>query len=492
MNLLPRQAFLNSITLYIGVALGFINSILFQHHLSLEEQGFYYLLILYSLIYTQLASLGFQGVITRYFPVFKTEDKRHKGFASFALLTCSVSFLIVSLCFILFKELAFSMSSAKAGSTLMSKYYIYIVPLSFFSLSFIFQETFAKANYKNVLPTFLREVFVRVSTTLGVLLIFKGIIGYKGFIVLYVLANGLILLIISFYNNRSTTFKLAGITTEVRSQAGSILHYGFLVMLGGSALTLLLSTSSFALKWLSGEAAVGIYGTFFAFAQVISLPARAINTTSYQIIADAWRNEDLEKINKIYSKTSIIQLLIGALLLIGLIINQRNLLYLLHKPEYARHFYVFIIIGFGFLVDITGGLNGQIIGFSKRYRVQTRILIAIAILSTFISFGLVSRLGLAGAAWSYLISMFLLNFGYWLYLKNKFSLQPFNIKHLSILAIAGLCLLLGSFLPNLDNYYFDGIYRSGLITLVYGFLIYAFKISQDINDLVNKVLRKKL
>jgi O-antigen/teichoic acid export membrane protein len=493
MNLIQKQGFLNSIILYLGTALGFLNlMILFPRFLSLEQIGYLSLVTTISVNYNQLASLGFTSVITRFLPFYKTDDKRHKGFLSFVILACVTGFVIVTIVFILFKELVFLFSEDKQGVSLMTRYYYYIIPISFCTLAFLIQETIARTVFKSIIPAFLREVIIKVSTAIGILLIFFKLIDFGGFINFYLGANILIVLIIVWYNYNIKIYKLSTISPEVRDNAGVMLNYGLFSMISGSAIALIPGLGILILKMLSGESMVGIYSTFFGIAAVISVPAKALYSTSYQIIAESWKNEELAKIGKIYFKTSIIQLIIGTLILIGLIINQRNILYLLHKPEYSNYFNVFVILGCAYLIDITGGLNQAIIGFSKHYKVVVLFLIIGAGLSGVINYLLISKFGLIGAAWSYLLTMFCLNFGYWLYIKLKFSLQPFGRKHFYGLIIGGLCLLVGLNIPHLDNYYLDVIVRSGLVTVVYAFLTFYLKISEDINDLINKVLMKKL
>ncbi len=492
MNLLQKQGFFNSITLYLGVFLGFFNSIiLFQRYLTLEEIGYFTLLIYIPLIYTQVSSLGFSSVITRYFPFYKTNDKAHGGFPSFVFLVIGAGFLIVTLGFFFFKEVIFSFYADKEDLSLMSKYHYYIIPVSFFSLVFLVQQTLALTAYKSVFPTFLREVMIKIFTSVGVLMIVFKWIDFQGFLNFYLIANIIIVLIISWYNHRIKLFKITAISPEVRNNAGPMMSYGLSSMISGSAIAAITGLGLILLKMISGEAMVGVYGTLTGIAMVISLPAKALNTTSYQIIADAWKNEDLNRISKIYYKTSVIQLLIGILLLLGLIINQRNIVFLLHKPEYADFFNVFILLGCAYLVDITGGLNQAIISFSIHYKIVVRTLIFGAILSGILNYFLISRFGIVGAAWSYVLTMFFLNFVYWFYIKYKFKIQPFGKKHLFTLFIGGVCLLIGLNIPDLDNYYLDVILRSSVVTIVYVSLTYWLNISEDINELLDKVLKKK-
>jgi O-antigen/teichoic acid export membrane protein len=235
---------------------------------------------------------------------------------------------------------------------------------------------------------------------------------------------------------------------------------------------------------------VGVYSTFFAMAVVISLPSKALNTTSYQIITEAWKNNDLQKIGKIYHKTSLVQFMIGCLLLVGLIINWHNILILLHKPIYSTYFSVFVIVGLAFLADITGGLNGAIISFSKHYKNVMYFLVAAVILCVALNFVLVPIFKLPGAAMAYLLTMVALNFSYWLFNKIKFKLQPFTAAFLKVILVSLISLLPGMFLPQINFFVFDIILRSLIVGLVFVGLCYKAKISIDINDFIDQIMSK--
>jgi O-antigen/teichoic acid export membrane protein len=223
---------------------------------------------------------------------------------------------------------------------------------------------------------------------------------------------------------------------------------------------------------------------------VINLPAKALNTTSYQIIADAWKTEDLTKINKIYHKTSLVQFLLGCLLLIGLIANWQNILVMLKKPEYVNYYDVFIVLGLGFLLDITGGLNGAIISFSKNYKLTMYILVAAALICVGLNVLLIPKFGMLGAAISYSTTMLLLNFSYWAFLTYRYKLQPFNIQFVKLLLIAIAVLMIGLLLPYLNNFFIDVPVRSLLMLSIYTVLIYYFKISTDINEFIKQIIDK--
>jgi O-antigen/teichoic acid export membrane protein len=354
-------------------------------------------------------------------------------------------------------------------------------------------ESMALTVFKNVLSSFLREVGLRLFTLVSVLLIAAAIINYNDFLGVYIIANIFMILILFIYISKGKQFKLAPISAQLLKDKKKFFNYGFYTVLSGSSYVMIQNLDIIMLSLLTKESLsfVGVYGTFFSIALVISLPAKALSRTSLQIVAQSWVTNDLAKIGKIYYKTSVVQMLIGCLLFVGLIINKQFIILLLHKPEYASYFDVFIVVGLGFLVDMTGGLNGYIMNVSKYYRLTTLFIVLSVIFCVVSNWILIPRIGMMGAAVSYLLTMFVLNFAYWLFVKVKFKLQPFGKVHALIFFIGVVCLLIGLYLPVLKNQYADMVYRSVVIGVIYSFLAYFFKISEDINIIFDRIIPRR-
>jgi len=492
MNLLQKQGFFNSIILYTGNALGFFNLIiLFQRFLTAEEIGFFQLMVAISILYAQIASLGLNGVILKYFPYYRSEDKKHEGFIKFVILWTGLAFTVFTLLFLLFKAPILNYYKDDKGVALLTKNYYYLIPISFFTLVFTVLESMARLIYRNVYSAFLKEVLLRAFTSLSIILVAYTIIDYHYFLQIYLAASALIALLLWYNLYKAKYFFWAPVQNTILEKKNELINYGLFAVLGGGSFNLVQNMGIFMLTQVTKSLdSVGIYGTFAGIAVVISMPSRALSRTSYQIVAEAWVNHDLPKINKIYYKTSVVQSLIGSLLLIGLIVNQQNLVSLLHKPEYAQHFNVLIVIGLAFLVDVTGGLNGQIINLSKYYKFTTYLVAVSVILCAMLSFLLIPVFGMLGAALAYFITMLSLNFVYWLFIKIKFGLQPFNKAHLFIILISIFSLIIGLFIPEMNNIYIDIFIRSAVVSTVYILLAYWFDISEDISSLINKVLNR--
>lgn len=491
MNLLKKQGFYNSITLYIGTALGFFNLIiLFQRAFTAEQIGFFGLMISVCLLYTQIAALGFNNIITRYVPYFKSADGIHQGFPSYVLKITSLGFLVVTTFYIFGKEFLIDFKVDNKGSSYYYQYYYLIIPVALFTFWYSLAESFARTTFHNIFPSVLREVLLKVFTSIGVVLVYFQWFSYQSFVYWYIIANGIILLFLLIYIKRLDLLRFKIIQTPVKEKSAEMLRYGVFSMLASSSVTMIQNIDTIMLKVYTNEKMVGYYFTLFAIAVVINLPARALSITSYQLIADAWKTSDLKKINKIYSKTSLVQFIIGCLLMIGLISNWHNILIVLKKPEYTEYYAVFIVVALGFLVDITGGLNGAIISFSKNYKVVMYVLIAAAVLCTLLNMIFIPKFGIVGAALAYALTTLALNFTYWLYLLLKHQLQPFSFAFVKVIVVGVFVLLIGIYIPYLNNFFVDVIVRSSLMASIYLVMIYYLNISSDINDAIDQVIYK--
>jgi O-antigen/teichoic acid export membrane protein len=492
MNLLQKQGFYNSIILYAGTALGFFNMIiLFQRVLTIEEIGFFSLMTAVTGLYAQIASVGINNIIFKYFPYYRTEDKTHGGFITFVIIWCSISFILFSILFYLFQHSIIAYYDGQKGAALLVKYFYLLMPLAFLTMTYTVIESMAITVFKNVLSSFLREVVLRLFTLIAILLMALSIIKYQGFLSIYFAANCLIILALWLYVYRGKDFKLIGVSPSLLKQRGEFFKYGIFTLLSGTSFALIQSLDNIMLSAITKDLqVVGVYSTFFAMALVISLPAKALNRTSLQIIAQAWAANDVAKISKIYYKTSVIQMLIGCLLFIGLLINKDFIMLLLHKPQYSGYFNVFIIIGLGFLTDVTGGVNGYIINLSKNYKMTTYFIIGAVLICAIANWLLIPKMGMMGAAVAYLLAMFALNFTYWLYIKLRFNLQPFGRAHCWIVLMAVSGFLVGSYLPAFSNNWIDIAVRSCLVGVIYIVLAYMLEVSEDINIFINKMIKK--
>jgi O-antigen/teichoic acid export membrane protein len=492
MGIVKKQAYKNTFISYAGMAIGYINIVfLIPLVLNTQEYGFYNLLGSMAILYSLIASLGVTGIIGKYLPVYRTEDGKHHGFLHWTSMLSAIGFIGATVLFIALKPLI--LSAYVANGSLLLKYYYYLVPAALFLVVFNFLEMTGRVMYKTIFSNFLFEVVQRLLTTGLLFALYFKWINYDGFIVYYISVSALIavLLLISLALSKQFTYKVDDLKFK-RIKKKELINYGIYALITSAVYVLLQKVDTVMLSSMVGDGEQGVYSWYFNIAVVISVPGKALSRTTYAIVANAWKEKNMGSILDVYTKTSMIQMIIGFLLFVGIIINRDNLYALARNPEYTdpKYFGLFLVIGLGFLVDITGGLNAYIISVSHKYRLITYFAIASTTLCIVLNYLLIPKIGSMGAALAYLVTISLYNFVNWLYIKYRFKMQPFNYKNLLVIVIAVISYFAGAYIWKMPNVILDIAVRSGVTTVVYGLLTYWLKISDDVNEKVDQTITK--
>lgn len=83
----------------------------------------------------------------------------------------------------------------------------------------------------------------------------------------------------------------------------------------------------------------------------------------------------------------------------------------------------------------------------------------------------------------YNVSKFIFVFG-------KLGLQPFSLNTVKVLLIAVVTALMNMALPPLEQTLFDIVYRSTLITVVFGSLVVTSRSSKEVNTILTTLVSK--
>lgn len=490
MGIVKKQVYKNTIVSYAGMVIGFVNLIfLYPRFFTSDQVGLFLLLISLSVLYSLIASMGVPSIIARYFPFFRSEDRRHGGFLYWVGKFALMGFILSTLVFFLLKPVIVSSFVNKAP--LFVEYYYYLVPLAFFTIFFNLLEAFGKVIYQSIFSSFLKEVALRLLTMISMIALAKGWINFQQFILLYIVFNGLICLTLLISLVASGKFSIHRTNAwPVTVTNKSMINFGLVTLFSSTVYVMLQNVDRYMLSAMVGLAAQGVYGIYSGIAVVINVPQQALSRTTYQIVADSWKAKNMENIAEIYAKTSIIQMVAGCLLFIGIIVNKDNLLAILHKKEFADQFDVLIVICLGFLVDITGGLNTYIITTSHKYHLITILVVVWSIFCVGLTYILIPLYGGMGAALAYLVTITGINFCTWYYLKYRFKMQPFTYKHLVVLLITAISYAAGRYFWTIPNIYIDIMVRSALTGLIYILLSYFLHVSVDLDDKIDATFGK--
>ncbi len=490
MGIVKKQAYKNTIISYVGMVVGYVNVLLYAKYLLVGQYGLFSLLQILAVLYSLIAGLGIPSIITRYFPFFKTEDRKHNGFFFWVARLALVSFIIVTVIYLFSKPLFAEVYKNKDSAIFMQYFYL-LIPLAAFVVAFNIFEATGKVIYNTLYSGFLNQVLLKLLTTADILLYGLHIISFRQFILIYVAASGLIVLLLLISLIATRQFRPAFKTPKLPDiKNKQVVYYGLFALISSSVYILWQKADVAMLSGMKDLKITGAYNFYSQVAIVISIPAQALSRTTYQIIADSWKSKNLRAIGEVYSKTSIVQMVFGCLLFIGVLVNKYNLFNIINNKAYTKHFEFFIAIGLGFLVDITGGLNTFIMSSSHKYRLSTFMVIVSSILCFGLTYVMIGWWGGIGAAIAYLIVITLFNFVTWLYIKLQFKLQPFSYKHLVVILVAAVSFLTGKYLWTIQNTYIDLIVRSMVTGGIYMALTYFLHISDDINEKIDSTIKR--
>lgn len=488
MGIIIKQSIKGSIWSYAGIVIGFVTtSFLFPRYLSTDTIGLFSILLAYSVLFAQFAALGFHGVTSRLFTYFRDKEKGHNGyfFLSFAVMV--IGFVLLSLVFVFIKPVIIENNLEK--SALFAEYVYLLLPITLFTLLFVQLDMINKVLYDAVLGAFLQEFLQRLFIfAVTVLFIFK-VLDLHQLVIAYAVVVCLkgIFIFIYLLSKGEMSFKpqLKFIDKELRKEIINVALFSILTGLGGS---IVFNIDKIIINHLLGLGQTGVYTIAFFFGTLVVIPSRPLLRISGTLIADAFKKNDLDYIFDIYRRSCINQFIIGAFLFGGIWINIENILEIL-GPDYAGGKWVVFFIGLAYLFDMATGANGQIISFSPHYRVSLYFVLILIVLVVITMYLLIPVFGITGGALAIAVSIFSNNIMRFFFLKIKYKMQPFNIKFLYITLIFVLAYLLTIPIPKL-NLILDIIIRSGVYTAIIVAGIYFSGVSDDINSIVSKFLKK--
>lgn len=103
---------------------------------------------------------------------------------------------------------------------------------------------------------------------------------------------------------------------------------------------------------------------------------------------------------------------------------------------------------------------------------------------------MIPTLGIEGAALATAISLALFNVMKGVFLYQKFKLNPFHKNTIKGILILVLAWAASNFIPVMDNFWLDILVRTSVACLIFIPTMLYFKISEDINDMFYKLVRR--
>ena len=489
MNVIKKQAFLGTIFSYGGVLVGFITQFfLIPNYLTEDQNGLLSVLLSSMYVLVQLSSLGFNAAGSRFFPSFRDAEKGHKGYLFLGLSTCMTGFLLVSTGLYFFKDVIVSNNEK---STLFADNFYFLLPLTFVTVLFNLLDNYAKNLYDTVTGTFLAQFLQRLLLLISLFLLVFHWVDFHQYIYFWVLAISFYVIPMLWKVTKFAGFSLKpdfSVITPTFSREFGL--YSFLTILTGFSSMIILYIDKIMLAKITTLSDTGIYNTAAFFGSVMGMSLLAINKAAQPLIADAFAKKDYANISTIYRKSCTTSLIVGCWIFLGIYLNLDNLFNFL-PPSYSAGKWVIIIISLGKLFDLATGLNGTILTLSKYYIYDTYIMVSLIIITISLNYFLIPIYGMNGAAFALAIATVYYNLIRYLLVWWKLKMQPFTFDLIKILVFSIAIGLIISTLPNIEGnttlVVINMTYRSMILTLLYGIVIYWSNISPELNGAMRNV-----
>lgn len=488
MGKIVKQGILSTLFSYIGVVIGYINLLwLFPYALSPEQIGIFKTIQDMALLLVPFAQLGLGHGVTRFYPRVKANQN---AFFSLALVLSFVGFALIAGAFLLFRNQI--IASYSINSPEIINFLGIVLFVAFFSVTSSILDAFARSFIKIAVPTFYREVFLRLLTTLLTSGYLFDWISFDqmmwGMAGIYLLTLLGMISYMAYLGILKMDFRFNIFSSKFRKE---FISYSLITLLGTAGSILIMKIDSLMVSSMIGLDANAIYTIGFSIAVVIEMPRRAISQVVMPIIAEKFVENKLADINDLYKKVGTNQLLLCLFIFLAIWTNIDNLYYFVpNKAVYETGKWVVLLIGLGKLTDVIFSVNGEIIVFSRFYFFNITSTLLMSIMVIILNLTLIPIWGIEGAAFSSLLSMFFYNLIKYLYVKKRLHFDPFSWDIAKIVFLGGAVFCVIHFLlPSFDEIILDILAKLAALSITYLLGIRLMKIAPQSQILVLEKIR---
>lgn len=487
MSQIRRQSIISSLMVYVGFALGFVNTYLFTKEggFSKEQYGLTGIFIALASLMYSLANVGMPHYIFKFYPYYHDNlDKKRNDLLTWALLVSIIGFCFVVIGGIYFKDLI--ILKFGKNSPEFVNYYYWVFPFGLGLTIYSILESYAWQQKKSIYANFLREVLFRALTTILIICTFVGWLGkFDHFIKIYSFTYLLIAFALLVYlvknGELNFTFKVSVVTKKYSKKILTLVKFiygGTLVYaLAGVFDTILLASVS-----TNGLAAVAVYSLAQNMASLIQAPQRGIISSSIAVLSKAWKDKDHAKILTIYRQSSINQLIFAVGMFSLIWLNFADGIFTFHLQNgYLDAKWVFFFIGLMRIVDMGTGVNAQIIATSTLWKFE--FITGIILLSITLPLNYILTkyyFDVLGPAIANLFSFSAYNLIRYWYLQKKFNMQPFTTQTLLTIVLGVASFYCCYFLFDRFQGIIWLVIRSTCFIALYGSGTILLKLSADI------------
>lgn len=487
MGIIQKQATRSTLINFIGIGFGSITRFVMPFVLEQAQIGILLILDSISKVFIVILNFGYNLILRKLFPKYRDEKNGHAGFLALGLIISLVGSFIGIVMFFLLKDSYFG--DKLSGNSLIRPFIFLIPILMFFRILFMNLDGYVRMLFKTVIGSFLEGFVSKIIFLLSLILYLYTTVDFEYFVYLYCFAlitPGLVILFYAFFITKKITLP----STELMKEHGAIKYYILFGALTGASGAIVQYIDVLMLEKIipiNAEDEIGVYSFFFFAAALIIIPHRGIAKISAVVVAESWKGNDLKNLQSIYEKSALNMLIIGGYLFIVGWACLDSALEFEKLQSYAYGKYVFFFLGVGKLIELSTGVNSEIISASEKYKYNTYFNFLLAILAIVLNLYFISDYGILGAAFATLIAVAIINLLRGLFLYKAYKLIPFNKAFFKALIVVLIFIAISFALNYNINPILEIAINFSLITLLYWVVIIKLNISSDINTWLLKL-----
>jgi O-antigen/teichoic acid export membrane protein len=260
-------------------------------------------------------------------------------------------------------------------------------------------------------------------------------------------------------------------------------------LMGNISAIILYNIDGLMLAKYMGMDAVGIYTTSFYVSALIVIPWRAIQKVASPQIAEHWEKNDMSAMQRLYQRTSLLNLGVGGYLLVMMYLGIDSL-YALMPKEFAAGSAALMIIGVSRVLDMITGLNTYILIMSRYYKMDLYLSFFVFAAGIAMNFYFIPNYGIEGAALATGLAILIANLGRLGFLWWRYGLSPFSLKMLVVLMATVVAFGACYFIPVVQGPIVTYILKGGIFSIVFAAIVYGLDAIPDSKKMVQLVLSK--
>ena len=508
MGVVVKQGLRTAVAGYVGIGLGFLNFLLlFPLVFSPAEIGLVRFVEEVTALLASLMAVGAPSLVVRFFPYFRTSGApSHGGFLRLVVgLPLVGSVLVGLLCY----AAAPLFVAAYHTEPLILAYKHYLVPIGAATAVFLSLEAYLRSNGWMFFPALLRDAIKRALIIAVTLCVWAGWMSFHGFMQGFGAVHLAVLGITLFYLWQVGLWHWQGnpIRHTPPPLRREMIAYDGYMILGSLSDILVNRLDTVLLGAMATLAQTGVYGLAAKLTLLINMPRTALNAVVMPMIAEAFRNNDTAKIADIYRRSAVNQLLVGLLLLLLLWCNIDAVFAIMPNGAlYREGRIVVLLLGLTRVVDMSAGVNNEILHNSPYFRANFIIAVVLSVVTAVLNYVFIAWLGFWGAAVAALVAYTLFNTVRGGYLFLKMGIHPLSKEMLWVVVAGGLAYAAQWALPSLADaatiragvtslpslawLCLDVAVRSCLVAGLFLYLVVRWRASEEVSGVIMRGLKR--